>query len=281
LIRLVFGFWALMIPFTALAQTFPENTSTRLNDFASLLTAAHAQTVDTMLQQVRSDTGIEMTVVTLESQNSYAPDMTLEQFATALFNAWGVGDAQRNDGIMVLVVRNDRAMRIELGAAFGQAWNAHAKQVIDQEFLPAFRNGRYSDGIRVGTQAVIEDIARPFAAGDFAPVTTGRTENVIVIAVAFLFGALLLGARRLGDAATRMRRCPACGQRGTLRRERHTIMHATQTSTGQGKTETYCTACSFRKVSHYTIAMRRSNQSSGGGGFGGGSSGGGGASGRW
>ncbi len=279
--RFFLVFWALLIPFTSLAQTFPENTSTRLNDFAALLAPADAKSVDTMLQKVRSDTGIEMTVVTLDSQSAYAPDMTLEQFATALFNAWGVGDAQRNDGIMVLVLRNDRAMRIELGAAFGQAWNSHAERVIDKEFLPAFRNGRYSDGIRVGTQAVIEDIARPFAAGVDAPGNRGDNEGLIMLALAGFFGAIIFGAQRIGDMFARLRRCPECGQRGTLRRTRHTILHASQTSTGQGEKTTSCTACNFRKVSFYTIPMRQTGRHAGGGGFGGGRSGGGGASGRW
>ena len=57
-----------------------------------------------------------MTIITLESQAPYAPDETLEEFATNLFNNWGIGDAARNDGILVLVLPDDRAMRIELGA---------------------------------------------------------------------------------------------------------------------------------------------------------------------
>ena len=59
-----------------------------------------------------------MKIITLESQAPYAPDETLEEFATNLFNDSGIGDATRNDGILVLVLPDDRAMRIERGAGY-------------------------------------------------------------------------------------------------------------------------------------------------------------------
>jgi uncharacterized protein len=79
-----------------------------------------------------------LTVVTLKSQKPYAPGETLEDFATNLFDDWGIGDATRNDGILVLVLPNDRAMRIELGAGYDASWNNEAGRLIDRSYLPSF-----------------------------------------------------------------------------------------------------------------------------------------------
>jgi uncharacterized protein len=68
--------------------------------------------------------------------------MTLEAFATALFNHWGVGKAETNDGVMILVFRDDRAMRLELGAAYGRDWDRVAQDVVERNFLNAFADRR-------------------------------------------------------------------------------------------------------------------------------------------
>ncbi|MEO0503600.1 MAG: TPM domain-containing protein [Pseudomonadota bacterium] len=275
---------ALIACFThsAVAQTFPAYTSTTVNDFADLLSDADEATLHTQLEILYRDTGIEMTVVTLPSQTPYAPNLTMEAFATALFNHWGVGNAQRNDGIMVLVLPDDRAMRIELGAGFGQDWNGHAARIVQRDFLPAFREGDYVRGIMTGSTSTIQEIAIPFSEGATQPP---RDVGFILVASLFaVFGAVLLFLRRILDLFTRMRACPKCGQKGTLRVIRRTTMMATRTTQGQKEKTTYCTNCDYEKTDFWRTARLSSNTSSSRGGrssFGGGRSGGGGASGRW
>ena len=167
--------YTLLISSTLFAQTFPDHTTTTVNDFASVLPARSAAALRAQLTTLNRDTGIEMTVVTLASQAAYAPGMEMETFATALFNHWGVGNAQRNDGIMVLVLPDDRAMRIELGAGFDQAWNTHAARIVERDFLPHFRNGNYAVGIMLGADAVIDEIALPFSEGATKPPTNVMT----------------------------------------------------------------------------------------------------------
>ncbi|WP_299686950.1 YgcG family protein [uncultured Tateyamaria sp.] len=264
----------------ALGQTLPDYSSTTVNDFADLLPAPAEAELRAKLASLKRDTGIEMTVVTLPSQSPYAPTMTLEQFATALFDHWGVGDAQRNDGIMVLVLRDDRAMRIELGMGFAQDWNGHAARIVKRDFLPRFRDDQYALGIMNGSDAVIDDIARPFSAGaDRPPKDIG---SYIVIGVLGLFTATFVGFRSILDLGTRLRTCPQCGTKGTLRVTRRTTMRATRMTPGQKEKVTYCTNCDYKTVACWKTARLSSKSSSSrGGSFGGGRSGGGGASGRW
>ncbi len=258
----------------ALAQSYPEYNSITVNDYAGLLDEASEARVSEQLDQLRKDTGVEMTVLTLSRQDMFAPDQTLEQFATGLFNEWGIGNKNSNDGVLVMVLRTDRAMRIELGGAYGRDWDRAAARVIDRSFLPAFKEDRYQDGIEAGVSDTIETIVTPFLAGDEAPA--GESNNWVWLIVMAVFGAVGLGMFK--DKLVRFKKCPECGQRH-LTRTRHVKRQATKTSTGDGDIITDCSNCSYHSVVPYTIARRSSSSSRSS--FGGGSSGGGGASGRW
>ena len=266
----------------AVAQSFPSHRSTTVNDFAGLLTVPQEARLNTALTDLRRDTGVEMTVVTLRTQTAYAPNVPMEQFATDLFNHWGVGNATHNDGIMVLVAHDDRAMRIELGAGYGRTWDRTAQRIIDDMFLPRFREGAFGPGIVAGSLAVITDIARPAHAGappEFPPLSDGL-QGFVVIGVMLAF-VLFTQAQKIVDLLGRLRRCPRCGSRGSLRVTRRTVMMATTTSPGQVEKTVTCSVCDYRDVSAYRTSRISSQKSSGRSSFGGGRSGGGGASGRW
>ncbi|MEM9850858.1 MAG: TPM domain-containing protein [Pseudomonadota bacterium] len=262
----------------AWAQSYPDYTSTTVNDLAELLSTQELAALDAQLSGLRADTGVEMTVLTLPSQAPYAPDITLEAFATGLFNHWGIGDASRNDGVLILILRDDRAMRVELGAAYARDWDRAAEDVVDRVFLPAFRDGDYPAGILNGAVAVIDQIVLPFRAGSPAPEPAASGgDSPWAFAVMAGVMALFFGRGALANGLARFRVCPSCNTRG-LRQSTRTVRSATTSSTGQGVRRTTCPRCGYVNETTYTIA-RRSRSSSGG--FGGGRSGGGGASGRW
>ena len=103
------------------AQTYPDYSEIYVNDFADLLTNEQESNIRADLNELRTETGIEFTVVTIETMGDYGYSGAIEPFATGLFNQWGVGDADRNDGVMMLVSRYDREMRIEVGSGYGRS----------------------------------------------------------------------------------------------------------------------------------------------------------------
>ena len=265
---------ACLWPALVAAQSYPDYRRLTVNDRAEMLSPEVEAALDAQLGALRRETGIEMTVLTLVSQGDHAPGMTIEQFATGLFDHWGIGDAARNDGILVLVIRDDRVMRIELGAGYGRDWDRHAARVVNRSFLPHFEAGDFEEGLLAGVDDTIETIARPFHAGTPAPRDPPMG---IFLALAFLGAALLMGRRWIGDRLVRLRRCPNCQRRG-LRRERRTVRKPTRDISGEGRLTTRCAFCNYRRSDPFTIAQL---SSSSGGRFGGGRSGGGGATGRW
>ena len=275
------------------ADALPQWQHTSINDFAGLLTDADTQALDEALIALHAETGVEGTVVTLSDRARHGGADGLEPFATRLFNHWGVGDATRNDGFMVLVLPENREAQIELGSGYPSSADRLAASIMDREMLPAFRDGDYSRGIRAGTLAVIDRIARPQAAGQ--PVEAPRGGSPLPGFALFGAGA----AAMFGLAAWRQRRrnrCPNCGHQGfettsaPIREDRPDGGWRT----AQADRTRRCPSCGWQDVArvglpvitHYDRfghreRVERVRAQGGSSGFGGGSSSGGGASGRW
>ncbi len=283
MIRILAIFLFLFMPLQATAQVLPDPLSDTVSDFADLLPPDSEARVVAALTKGRAQTGVHVVLVTMDRIADHGgAGHRIEDYAKTLFNQWGVGDASRNDGILVLVARTDREMRIALGSGYEVIWDNAAQRVIDRYFLPAFRDDRYADGIEAGIPATFDLIAAPFAAGADTPPEPQKTwKDISPLAIFGLFFAGIAGLivrSALADVLVRVKPCPNCGKR-RLSRHREVIEAATQTRAGHGLLHTHCDACGWDRTEPYTIARRSDTSSSGG--FGGGSSSGGGASGRW
>lgn len=265
------------------AEQWPAYDDVFVNDQAGLLPPTVESVVRHHLQTLKLETGIEMTVLTLPSQAAFASGMSMEEFATGIFNRWGIGDRARNDGILVLVLHRDQAMRIELGKGYGHDWDEVAGQVIERSFLPAFRSQDFVGGIMTGVPDVINAIARPFAAGQ-PPPARDRIRLWVQYGLAGAVLAFMAGLSMIKPIWARFRRCGNCNRTGLVE-SRETILAASHYGKGEGRKMLTCPHCGHVSTSLYTISMLgdASSDSTGGSGsgFGGGSSDGGGASGRW
>lgn len=264
------------------AQTFPEPDDLFVNDDAGLLSPDDVSALRQDLAALKDETGVEVSVLTLAGRADPAP---IEDYALGLFNAWGIGDSARNDGILILIIPSERVARIQLGSAYNQDFDTVAQDIMQRNFLPYLRDGNHAAAIRDGTSAVIERIARRKAANLAPQPTSGPgIDTIVPWAMAGLALAVLALRRfsgRIGDAAMRLRRCPSCGRRA-LSRRRVVAIRPTETMSGLNHVNTRCSACDWHESRDQHVPQRSSrNSGRGGGGFGGGRSSGGGATGRW
>lgn len=276
---------ALVVAMPAAAQEFPAPLTVFVSDYADVLDAETDARITQALVAAREDPGSEIAVVTIGSRIDYGNHVSIESFANGLFNAWGIGDAARNNGILILVAAQDREMRIELGAGHPASWDFAAEEIVHRVMLPAFREGDLARGIESGTNAAIERIARPFAAGLSAPEPSlGDWLREWGPPLAF-FGLLggIFGAVGLAIWRAEHPVCPHCGRRKTVV-ERKTTVPATRETPGVAEEVITCRACNERTWRSHAVPWVSPSQRKSGGsssGFGGGSSSGGGASGRW
>lgn len=89
------------------------------------------------------------------------------RFATDVFNRWGIGDRQRNDGTLILLAKEDRAAEIVLGTGIDNAVNReHAERVMQDAMVPRFRENNYDQALVAGTTQLLQrvytiDLSRP------------------------------------------------------------------------------------------------------------------------
>ena len=285
-----------LIGIPASAQEIPEPVNAFVSDYANLLDPETEARITQQIQQIRNDLDLELTVVTVESRHDYGNVGSIEEFATTLFNTWGVGNATRNDGVLVLVARSDREMRIELGSSYGPIYDDRMKLVIDNHFIPYFRGNEYARGIESGVLEIIKRLRPAYNAdqlreeGDISRFndTEGSglwawIKDKFPLFIFLGIGAFILFEGKLREALVGMQKCPNCGLR-QLSRERTVLESATRSSSGSERVLTECSSCHYHAEEIRIIPERSSSNSfssGGGGGFGGGSSSGGGASGRW
>lgn len=145
-----------LIAIEARAQQLPAPTGP-VTDLAGVLSDAEEQTLRTLAADVEQATTAEIAVATVPSLDG----LTVEEYATKLFAAWGVGQAGKDNGVLVLVAPSQREMRIEVGYGLeGVLPDGLAGQIIRESFLPAFRDNAYGRGIVEGTTRVAAVVRR-------------------------------------------------------------------------------------------------------------------------
>lgn len=136
----------------AWALTFPPLTG-RVVDAAGVLDPAVRAQLDGLLaaqEEKATDQFVVATVPSLEGTS-------IEDYGNELFRAWQLGQAKKNNGVLLLVAPHERKVRIEVGYGLeGILTDAVASTIIRNAIVPAFKAGDMSGGVLKGAQAVLE-----------------------------------------------------------------------------------------------------------------------------
>jgi len=137
------------------AQNFPEYQGF-VNDYAGLLSPAVKAKLEAQLTQLEKDTTAEVAVITIKSLEGDS----IEDYASRLFEKWGIGKKGVDNGVLFLVALDDHMMRIEVGYGLEPIiTDGRAGRIRDNDVIPRFKNNDYEGGITAGVNS-IEDYIR-------------------------------------------------------------------------------------------------------------------------
>lgn len=151
----------------ASAEPVPAKPDTNIYvfDYADLIDEADKLEMQKIAKALDDKTKAEIVVVTVNDLSH----MEIEEYALKLFRSWGIGDKEKNNGILILVnkesiLNNQRGrIRIEVGYGLEGAINdGKAGAILDNFALPAFETGEYSKGIRDTFMAVCSEVAKEY-----------------------------------------------------------------------------------------------------------------------
>lgn len=161
MVRWIAAVWlAVLVTVTpAAAQTFPA-LSGRVVDQANLLDPAQEAALTAKLASVEQRSGRQFVVATLASLEG----RTIEDYGYRLGRAWKIGDAQKDDGVLLVVAPAERKVRIETGyGARVFLTDAVSGVIIRNSILPKFKANDYPGGIAAGADAIITMLELPAA----------------------------------------------------------------------------------------------------------------------
>ena len=230
-------------------------------DTAGIVSAEDRAQIEKIGEELREKTKAEIVVVTVTTLDG----TDIESYANELFRSWGIGDAKQSNGVLLLIAKDDRKFRIEVGYGLeGEITDGRAGEILDK-MKPYFRDEKYSEGVLNAYQKLA---AYAYRAAGVAPgadvsetledASTHEEEPSILMNVLIFFlsiiGMIVLGII-LNWLLGNLNQALGPDRGGSSRRDRD-----------------------------FSNDRRNSSSSGGGssrGGYGGGSSGGGGASGGW
>ena len=123
----------------------------RVVDVTGTLTPPQKAQLETALKQLETDKGAQLAILLLPSVK---PE-SIEQFGIRLAEAWKLGRKGADDGLIIIVAKNDRRMRIEVGYGLeGAVPDAVAKRIVSERMAPRFKQGDYFGGLQDAVQAL-------------------------------------------------------------------------------------------------------------------------------
>jgi len=133
-----------------------------VTDLADMLPAQRERDLEARMESYRAgSSGAEIAVLTVPNLSG----RSVEQFALETARAWGIGSEATSNGALLVIAREERALRIEVGRGLeGDVPDAIASRIINQVIVPRFKSGDFAGGIEAGVSALHAAIGGDYAA---------------------------------------------------------------------------------------------------------------------
>jgi uncharacterized protein len=182
---------------TLLSATDIPYLTGRVTDNAEIISETTRQSLTVSLKEHEDRTSNQIAILTVPTINGES----IEEYAVEVFDAWKLGQKGKDNGILIVVVPNDRRMRIEVGYGLeATLTDAMAGRIIQFAITPKFKNGDYDGGITDGVRAVI-DVLEGGELADIESKTSASAESYgldfegpdLSITERILMGAFIFG----------------------------------------------------------------------------------------
>jgi uncharacterized protein len=185
------------------AQKFPDKPSAFVNDYAELLTAEEEQQLNVLIRQIADSTSNEIAVAIFPNAQGYE----FSDFAMKVARTWGIGNKERNNGVLIALFMNERGYSFQVGKGLeGVLTDLTTRRIFNEHMKPAFRKGDYFSGL---SEAIL--VTGKIASGEYKFANqygNGEIEGkdiagLVVLVVIFLVIFLIFLSRRGGGGGNR------------------------------------------------------------------------------
>jgi len=198
------GVLSLVFGFTASAKpNYPEPTTEFfVNDFAGCLTSQDETEIFNKAENLYNACKAQVVVVTVDSLDGYE----IEDYSIGLAREWGIGDKDKDSGILLLLSVNDREVRIEVGSGLeGALPDSKTGRILDTYGMEYFRNNDFSAGLTAVQDSLVNEVFIEYGLepdADYEPISEEEDlpiATAVIFLIIFVFIIIrVLGARQRG-----------------------------------------------------------------------------------
>lgn len=182
--------------FPVFSVSYPNPTG-YVNDFANLYSAGFRNNLEAKLSAFEKETGAEIAVVTIKSLEG----MDIETYAVKLFEKWKIGKKGTDNGLLLLIAKEDRKIRFEVGYGLEPyITDGRAGEIIRNQMTPEFKKENYESG----TLSAVEKIQEYISNKDIAPTggsqkeSSGSSDAIFTLVVIIIYIGITYIAGYLG-----------------------------------------------------------------------------------
>ena len=190
----------ILFSFSALQALDVPLLKGRVNDYASMFSNEARIRIETKLKALEDTDSTQVVVLTINTLNGDV----LEDLSMRIAESWKIGQAGKDNGVILLVVKNDNRLRIEVGYGLeGVLTDAVCGRIIDSIMVPNFRVGNFDAGIENAIDAIVTIVNGEFISGlnkvpDIGDQMDDKPSEMIVTFLAFFLFVRALTQKKKG-----------------------------------------------------------------------------------
>src|SRR3989344_4127998 len=194
LVSAIFGI--ALFPLISFAHLDFKKPEGFFSDSASLLSPKSGSAIESLLSSYTKETGNEIAVLIIPSLEGDP----IEEVAVEVFQSWGIGQKGKDNGVLLLISKEDKEVRIEVGYGLEpDLTDAEVGAIIRNVLTPAFKEGKYDEGVGLSLEAIIKGIGGTLLSEE-APVSRRTdifskilSDYFFLVLFAFVWLASVLG----------------------------------------------------------------------------------------
>ncbi|UAY52707.1 TPM domain-containing protein [Ferruginibacter albus] len=163
----------------------PPSQQKLVNDYSNVLTADQKQSLENKLDAFDDSTSTQVAVVIIPSLGDY----DVSDYGVKLLRAWGIGNKEHNNGVLLLINTEQGNHRINITTGYGVEGalpDITCKQIIDEIITPNFKGGDYYEGLEEGTDAILKATKGEYQAPENYRKEKGSPFGFIIIIIIIL-----------------------------------------------------------------------------------------------
>jgi uncharacterized protein len=177
----------LCVCLTAVSVLHAEKTipklEQRVTDLTNTLSFQEWQALEKMVKSYEDTTSNQIAILMIQTLDGWS----IEEYANKVFTENRIGAEKKNNGVLLVVAKNEQTMKIEVGYGLeGVLTDALASRIIRDEIVPSFRQGNYFAGLISGTDAAMRACAGEYHADEKSGRRHGVPGNLVLLIIVFI-----------------------------------------------------------------------------------------------